>query len=257
MNANASSGVREETVRIFVSYAREDQRWLNPAYQFNLIPFLAESLRRYNVTFWDDKKLVGGDEFKRLILQQIDGSQIALLIVSQDFLNSSFIESVEIQRIAERVNRCEMVVVPVLVGPCDWNDDPFLAARQMVPSSVPLIKIIENEADWANVKMEILKGLKTQVRKIRGEEPPVPPQTIKPTPPPVRPPKPKAFLLRIAVGMVRIIIGLILLFVALGVLSTIFRHSRHYVAAAISAKAVSASARICADSTSDAPQAVR
>lgn len=166
MNENAIPGAPEEFVNVFVSYAREDRRWLDPDHRFSLIPFLMESLRRHKVAFWFDKELKPGDEFKRHIESQIDQSQIALLIVSQSFLNSEFIESKEMPRIAERARQGQMIVVPVLVEPCDWSEYPFLADRQMVPSS-PLIEYTESEPQWVKIRFQILDGLKAQVKRIR------------------------------------------------------------------------------------------
>jgi hypothetical protein len=168
-NPSLAGGPNDLTVHIFVSYAREDKRWLDQEYRFNLIPFLKESLRRDNADFWYDKELMGGDEFKRRIESEIDKAQIALLMVSQHFLNSEFIETFELPRIAARAERKEMVVIPVLVEPCGWTDYPFLSDRQMVPSSSPLIHFTESEAKWADVRFEILDGLRRQVKRIREE----------------------------------------------------------------------------------------
>lgn len=187
MDVSANDGTREEVVHVFVSYAREDRRWVDPEHRYNLVPFLAESLRRYKVAFWFDKELKPGDEFKRHIESQIDQSQIALLIVSQSFLNSEFIENREMPRIAERARQGKMVVVPVLVEPCDWSEYPFLADRQMVPSS-PLIDYTDNDAKWAKIRFQILDGLKAQVKRIR--ETPRPAPAAEPKPAAIEPPQP-------------------------------------------------------------------
>jgi hypothetical protein len=179
---NSIAGANEETVHVFVSYAREDSRWLEPAARHNLVPFLIDSLRRYKVVFWFDHDLKPGDEFRQQIKSKIDQSQIALLIVSQSFLNSAFIESEEMPRISERALEGKMIVVPVLVEPCDWSDYPFLADRQMVPSS-PLIDYTESESSWAKVKYQILDGIKAQVKRIRElSELPARPEPKRPEP---------------------------------------------------------------------------
>jgi photosystem II stability/assembly factor-like uncharacterized protein len=166
MSTTGNLSEPENLVRVFVSYAREDRRWLDPDYRYSLIPFLVDSLRRHNVAFWFDKELKPGDEFRRYIESEIDQSQIALLIVSQSFLNSEFIENREMPRIAERARLRKMLVVPVLVEPCDWSEYPFLADRQMVPSS-PLIEYTESEPQWVKVRFQILDGLKAQLKRIR------------------------------------------------------------------------------------------
>ena len=168
-NPTPAGGPHDLTVHIFVAYAHEDKRWLDPEYRFNLIPFLKESLRRDHAEFWFDKELMGGDEYRRLIESEISKAQIALLMVSQHFLNSEFIETFELPRIAARAERKELVVIPVLVEPCGWTDYPFLADRQMVPGSSPLIHYTESEPKWADVRFEILDGLRRQVKRIREE----------------------------------------------------------------------------------------
>jgi hypothetical protein len=167
MTDRASPGAADDVVRVFVSYAHEDKRWLDPEDRFHLIPFLVNSLRKQNVVFWSDPELVIADEYRQLIESEIDRAQIALLIVSQYFLNSRFIETVEMPRIAGRAGRGGMLVAPVLVEPCDWQEYPLLADREMVPASNPLIEFTESEARWARVRYEILEGLKTQIKRIR------------------------------------------------------------------------------------------
>jgi len=183
MSTTGNPGAPDDVVRVFVSYAREDRRWLDPDYRYSLIPFLMESLRRHRAVFWFDKELKPGDEFRRLIESEIDQSQIALLIVSQSFLNSEFIENREMPRIAERARLGKMIIVPVLVEPCDWSEYPFLADRQMVPSS-PLIDYTESEPQWVKVRFQILDGLKAQLKRIRE----VQPAAVEPRKPEVREP---------------------------------------------------------------------
>jgi TPR repeat protein len=170
MDAGINTGTSDELTRVFVSYAREDAKWLDREYRFNLVPFLMDSLKRQNVVFWFDRDLKPGDEFRRHIEAEIDQSQIALLIVSQAFLNSDFIEKHEMARIAERARLGQTIIVPLLVEPCDWSEYPVLADRQMVPGSVPLIDYTESDSKWARVKAEILDGFKTQVKRIRASQ---------------------------------------------------------------------------------------
>ena len=162
MNAAASN----ELTHVFVSYAHEDKKWLERDYAYNLIPFLEDSLRRQGVVFWYDKGLIAGEEFKNRIDAEIDQAHIALLIVSQYFLNSEFIEAKEMPRIADRAKLGHIVIVPILVESCDWNEYEFLADRQMVPISRPLIEFTDSDIRWSNVRKEILDGVKAQVKRI-------------------------------------------------------------------------------------------
>ncbi len=154
------------TVRIFVSYSHEDGCWLR---EDSLIPWLARSLRKDAEIWYDRDGLHPGVEFRKRIEDEIDRSDIAILLVSQGFLNSEFIEEVELPRIIARVDRNEMLAVPILVEPCSWEENEFLSARQMMPGKpTPLINYVESPAQWANVRAEILAGIKKTIRMSGG-----------------------------------------------------------------------------------------
>jgi Tol biopolymer transport system component len=170
MEAGKDTGNHEE-LNIFVSYARKDIKWIEPpAEKYNLIPYMEESLRRKKVKFWVDKQeLKSGDVYKAAIIDQINHSHIAILIVSQHFLNSPFIEEHEMPRIIERANCGEMIVVPLLVAWCSWEDYPLLKDRNIPADSIPLIDFNENEAKWDKIRHQIFEDLKVQVQRIRSQ----------------------------------------------------------------------------------------
>jgi len=158
--------------RVFVSYSRDDQRWFEPGSRYNLIPWLQESLRRDEVTLWYDRSLEPGERFRERIEEEIERAEIALLLVSQAFLSSEFIETVELPRIQQREARGELVVIPILVGPCDWEDVHFIGMRQMMPGKpTPLIDYTETEREWEHVRVEILRGIRSRIRSLRQPPP--------------------------------------------------------------------------------------
>jgi hypothetical protein len=167
MVPGATTPNSKESIRIFVSYAREDKDWLDPNCPNNLVPFLEDSLRKQNVVFWYDKTLKPGDVFSREIEEQIDRSQIALLVVSQSFLNSDYIEQKELPRIGHQAKLGQLVIVPVLVERCKWSKVPILAERQMVPAGKPLIDYTVSKPEWKGILADILDGIESQVDQIR------------------------------------------------------------------------------------------
>jgi formylglycine-generating enzyme required for sulfatase activity len=152
-------------VRIFVSYSRHDSRWLQ---QDSLLPWLARSLRRDGVEVWWDKEgLAPGDEFRTRIESEIDRSAFALLLVSQEFLVSDFIEKIELPRIQARAQRGEMVVIPILLEPCARDELELLSSRQMLPGKpTPLIDYVATERDWKYVRAEVLAGVRRAVSRL-------------------------------------------------------------------------------------------
>lgn len=157
--------------RVFVSYSHDDKRWFQ---EDSLIPWLARSLAKMNVQVWFDREgLRAGDEFRQRIEDEIDRADMAILLVSQSFLTSDFIQDVELPRIRDRAGRGQMVVIPILIEPCEWNDLDFISSRQMLPGEpTPLIDYVDSEREWAHVRFEILSGIKQRLKTAEHAPPP-------------------------------------------------------------------------------------
>ncbi len=176
----------EETaqeIRIFVSYAREECRYLgyrdegkrwvpDDESEFALIPWLAKSFKRYyHTVFWyDTKDLTPSQNFKERIEREIDQADIAILLISSAFLNSDFIQTVEFPRICERVKNNELKLVSILVEPCAWEKIEFVSFRTILPGKpTPLIDFIDSEKGWRYIRKEILDGVEREIIKVLDE----------------------------------------------------------------------------------------
>jgi len=216
-------------VNIFVSYSHRDHRWFVEDSPYDLIPWLRNSLKRDNVRLWYDRSDQGGlqpgDEFRREIERQIDGAQIALLLLSEAFFSSDFIQTVEVPRIMARAERKEMVVIPVLLEPCDWDDFEYVASRQMVPGKpTPLINYTKELSDWVNARHEILTAIRRRIAQVIKDveaAPPAPPPVAAPERPAakalappvieapgVQPRRPRWMLVGIGLALLVVIVGI-------------------------------------------------
>ncbi len=85
-------------------------------------------------------------------MEEIDKAQIAVLLVSQWFLNSDYIENTELPRIIARKEQGKLEIVPILVGACAWSEDDYLRSFQILPGKpTPLIQYTDNPAKWDEV----------------------------------------------------------------------------------------------------------
>jgi hypothetical protein len=140
---------------------------VDKANPYNLIPFLEASLSGRNVHFWYDLNLEAGTKYQAEIEGQVDAADIAILLVSQHFLNSDFIRKIELSRIMARAERGELLILPILVEHCDWEEVDSLRSRQMLPGApTPLIEFLGREADWSRVRFEILQALKKHLSHV-------------------------------------------------------------------------------------------
>ena len=92
---------------------------------------------------------------------------MAILLISQDFVSSDFINEFELPWIRERVDRGELSLVPILVGPTLQEDLGWLADRQMLPGKpTPLVEYAGATAKWQAVRVDILKAIRDRAREI-------------------------------------------------------------------------------------------
>jgi len=155
---------------VFVSYSHIDRKWCDPGYPYALIPWLATALRRDGVLLWYDRSdttgIQPGAEFEREILDAIDAAEVALLLISEAFFASDFIRTVELPRILERAARGALVVIPILLEPCDWHSFDYVATRQMLPGEpTPLIDFTDSDRRWAHARDQVLSGIRRRLHQ--------------------------------------------------------------------------------------------
>jgi hypothetical protein len=82
---------------IFISYCHQDEEWLE-----RIKKALRPILHGGNITVWDDGNIPPGSNWLAEIDRAIASARIAVLLVSKDFLASSFIERKEFPDLLKR-----------------------------------------------------------------------------------------------------------------------------------------------------------
>lgn len=105
-------------INIFIIYAREDieikQRLL-----LHLNPFK----NAFGAEIWHDGNIEAGQEWKFHIQSRLNQTDLFILLVSVDFMNSEFIHQVEFQHAIDRHKAKKSIVVPVIIDYCQWDID--------------------------------------------------------------------------------------------------------------------------------------
>ncbi len=87
----------KDALNVSVSYSHRDEAIKN-----ELVKHL-EPLRRLNlIEAWHDRKLKAGEEFDTVISNALDKSDIILLLISIDFINSEYCYGIELDRALDR-----------------------------------------------------------------------------------------------------------------------------------------------------------
>jgi hypothetical protein len=116
-----------DRTKIFVSYSHEDRHWLN-----RLAQHIAVLEGRGLVDLWSDVRIEGGEYWEREIDNALSKAKVAVLLVSPAFLASKFVWENEMPRIKAHADQ-GMVTMPLIIRPCAWRLEDFLAQLQARP----------------------------------------------------------------------------------------------------------------------------
>ncbi len=146
--------------KVFISYSRKDTEWKD-----RLVKQLAALERRKLLEVWVDSQVKGGEDWYKLIHEAMLEARVAVLLVSEHFLDSEFIQEVEIPRLMECHASDGMKIYPVIVWPCLWKFDDWLASKQVRPKDgEPLARGSEYEIkrELVEIASEIFNIVKSK-----------------------------------------------------------------------------------------------
>jgi hypothetical protein len=106
-----------ELKRVFISYSHEDAPWLIRLRKF-LIPLENQGLIR----LWDDTKIQVGSDWQAEIRKALESAKAAVFLVTQDFLNSQFIQAQEMPPLLEKAHQEGVKIIWVAVKSCTVKD---------------------------------------------------------------------------------------------------------------------------------------
>ena len=93
---------------VFISYSHKDEEYKN-----QLIAHLSGLVRNKIIHLWDDRQIKIGDSWDATIKNKLEESDVAIFLISSDFLSSSYINEVEIKKTLERHSKGEILLIPV------------------------------------------------------------------------------------------------------------------------------------------------
>ncbi len=162
-------------IKIFVSYSHQNEDWVSKEGKYKLIPWLEKQLSD-QAEIWTDhalKELIG-EEYTKLIKEKILDAEIALLLISQDFVTSQFIIEIELQLIKHQYLNEKLKIIPLLITNLSKSGKErisWIFDLQIYPNDTkPLISFVNNDADWENIKIEILDSIENKIESFRDNK---------------------------------------------------------------------------------------
>lgn len=146
------------SLQFFISYSHKD---------INLKEKLLIALKslsyEYNINdVWHDGEIGAGHNIDAEILDQLNNSDVILLLVSPYFLSSYYCIEVELAKAIKRMGRGECLVVPVMLSPCTLSNNlPFYNLKRLPVDGKP----ITNFKSYTNGCTSVTNGLKETLKK--------------------------------------------------------------------------------------------
>ena len=141
--------------KVFISYSPKDEIWKDRLQ----IQLAVLELEGY-FSVWDDRKITPGEEWLPAIERALNQAEVAIMLISADFLTSSFIRTREIPTLLRRQQQAGMRLIPVIIKPCAWQAVHWLSSMQFASEdNVALSRLSEHQQD--NVLANIARKVKT------------------------------------------------------------------------------------------------
>jgi small GTP-binding protein len=149
-------------LKIFISYSHKDE-----SFKDELVTMLAGLQRRGIVDAWHDRRIEAGDEWYKSIQDAMDDCDLALLLVSPDYLASRFIQEDEQPKLLKRREEMKARVMPIIVRPCVWQSEETISILQVMPKDgKAVITFSKDNGDrdqaWADIASVIEKRAKAK-----------------------------------------------------------------------------------------------
>jgi hypothetical protein len=150
---------------IFISYAHEDKDYLDKFRRH-----LAQVLRNQNVRAWTDACIEPGKRWRTELFSALANADIIVFLVSADFLHSYFCIQEEAARAFDRHEKGDCIVIPVIVRPCDWEDEWFGEVQALPNPLIPISKWDDADEAWLSVVRGV-KGIAQTLHRVETTEP--------------------------------------------------------------------------------------
>ncbi len=118
--------------KVFISYSHKDEFWKD-----RLMSHLGVLEFQDLLHIWVDTRINAGENWQNRIDEALKESKVAILLVTANFLTSTFILTEEVPKLLEKHADAEngIKIIPVIGKPCAWKVIPWLAKMQVRPKN--------------------------------------------------------------------------------------------------------------------------
>ena len=140
-------------MKAFISYSHQDENYLK-----RLHVHLAQLKRENLLNTWSDQAIKAGRVLDSEISQNLKDAQLFIALISPDYIASNYCYEVEFQKALEMNQDDYLIIVPIILEPCDWLSTPFKKFKALPKDGKAL-------SEWNNINTAFL-GISQELRKL-------------------------------------------------------------------------------------------
>ncbi|HEX4951897.1 MAG TPA: SUMF1/EgtB/PvdO family nonheme iron enzyme [Thermoanaerobaculia bacterium] len=141
-----------QPAKVFISYSHKDEAWKD-----RVVSHLQVLAHQGLLAVWDDRQIDAGDDWYAAIESALESCDVALLLISRDFLNSGFIRREEVPRLLRRREEAGVRVIPVILWPCSWDQVDWLKPTQARPTDGKPLASFKRKAEAEQALADLAK----------------------------------------------------------------------------------------------------
>jgi hypothetical protein len=141
--------------QIFISYSHDDSEWLS-RFQEALRPYT----RNKAIKVWDDTEIQPGAKWREEIKKALASAKVAVLLVTISFMASDFIHDVELQEFLRASETDGLRILPVAVGPAEYEETPLIEYQFVNKLDKTLMDIMHQPAELDRELVRICREIK-------------------------------------------------------------------------------------------------
>jgi len=140
-------------MKAFISYSHSDEFYLE-----RLHVHLAQLKRDNLVDTWTDQAIMAGGKLEDSISIALNEADIFIALLSPDYISSNYCYNKEFEKALQMQKEGELIIIPVVIEPCDWLSTPFKEFKALPKDGKPI-------SDWSNINTAFL-GVIQEIRNL-------------------------------------------------------------------------------------------
>ena len=140
-------------MKAFISYSHG-----NTGILLMLHKHLAQLKRDQLIHTWTDEDIAAGTQLNSAISSALAKAQLFIALLSPEYINSNYCYDKEFQKALEMQKEGKLVIIPIIIEPCDWLNTPFRDFKALPKDGKPI-------SEWSNANTAFL-DIVQNIRKL-------------------------------------------------------------------------------------------